>query len=157
MYALFLALPGFPLPPACRGLSYCLLLPHDALPHSAQAGAAEPSAHMLTSSPTSALQLVLLRDFVTMAKLRNTNRTFVIYLFSVFIYVYACVCTCMPAYVCNMCRSGAPSSTVSVASLSQTPGPPALDCWCMAINLRPHVGRGAAYPEHHLSRPWCLD
>lgn len=84
---------------SCVPWTELLLLPHDALPHSAQAGAAEPSAHMLTSSPTSALQLVLLRDFVTMAKLRNTNLTFVIYLFSVFMYVYACVymyaCLCM--------------------------------------------------------------
>lgn len=30
-------------------------------------------------------------------------------------YVYACVCTCMFAYVRNMCRLGAPSGTVSIA------------------------------------------
>lgn len=76
------------------------------LPHSAQAR---------SSRATSALQLFLLGYFVTMAKLRNTNFTFVIYLFSVFMYVYACVCTCMFAYVCNMCRLGAPSGTVSIA------------------------------------------
>lgn len=59
-----------------------LMLTHDALPHSAQAR---------SSRPTSSLQLFLLRYFVTMAKLRNTNFTFVIYLFSVFMYLYACM------------------------------------------------------------------